>query len=94
MNCPLAPENYEFYRFTKEANKKVWERTQLAILKQLPTHFKANHEKGVGTLFPRVPAPLHPCTSRYFLNLPARAALLRSKITFWFLTNKSLDREE
>jgi len=41
--------------------KKVWERIQkIAILKQLPTHFKAKREKGVGTPFPRVPAPLHP----------------------------------
>jgi len=42
--------------------KEVWERTQkLAIFMQIPTHFKAKHEKGVGTPFPRVPAPLHPC---------------------------------
>jgi len=41
--------------------KEVWERTQkIAILKQLRTHFKAKHKKGVGTLFPRVSAPLHP----------------------------------
>jgi len=42
--------------------KEVWERTKkkLAILKQLRTHFKAKHEKGVGTLFPGVPVPLHP----------------------------------
>jgi len=33
---------------------------KLAILKQLRTHFKAKHEKGVETLFPRVRAPLHP----------------------------------
>jgi len=33
--------------------KKVWERIQkIAILKQLPNHFKAKCEKGVGTLFP------------------------------------------
>jgi len=32
-------------------------------LKQLQTHFKAQHEKGVGTPFPRVPAPLHPWLS-------------------------------
>jgi len=38
----------------------LWERThKTAILKQLQTHFKA--KKGVGTPFPRVPAPLHPC---------------------------------
>jgi len=30
---------------------------KLAIIKQLGTHFKEKHEKGV----PRVPAPLHPC---------------------------------
>jgi len=35
---------------------------KLANLKQLQTHFKAKHEKGVGTPFPRVPAPLHPCS--------------------------------
>jgi len=28
---------------------------KIAILKQLPTHFKANREKSVGTPFPRVP---------------------------------------
>ena len=33
---------------------------KIAILKQLKTHFKAKREKGVGTPFPRVPAPLHP----------------------------------
>jgi len=33
---------------------------KLATLKQLRTRFKAKHEKGVGTPFPRVPAPLHP----------------------------------
>jgi len=31
-----------------------------AFLKQLQTHFKAKHEKGMVTPFPRVPAPLHP----------------------------------
>jgi len=41
--------------------KEVWERIQkLAILKQLQSYFKAKREKGVRTLFPRVPAPLHP----------------------------------
>jgi len=41
--------------------KKVWERTKnLANLKQLQTHFKTKLEKGVGTQFHRVPAPLHP----------------------------------
>jgi len=41
--------------------KKLWERIQkIAILKQLQTHFKAKREKGVGTPFPHVPAPLHP----------------------------------
>jgi len=40
----------------------VWNAPKkLAILKQLQIHFKAKHEKGVGTPFPRVPAPLHPC---------------------------------
>jgi len=29
-------------------------------LKQLQSHFKAKREKGVGTPFPRVPAPLQP----------------------------------
>jgi len=33
---------------------------KLAILKQLQIKFKAKHGKGVGTPFPRVPAPLHP----------------------------------
>jgi len=47
------------------AKKKVWERSQkLALLKQLQTHFKAKHGKGVGTPLPRVPAPLHPCMYR------------------------------
>ena len=41
--------------------RKVWEGIQkIAILKQLPSHFKAIREKGVGTPFPRVPNPLHP----------------------------------
>jgi len=36
--------------------KKVSERTQkLAIFKELRTNLKAKHEKGVGTLLPRVP---------------------------------------
>jgi len=44
--------------------KKVWERIQkIDILKQLQTHFNAQREKGVGTPFPRVPAPLHPCAT-------------------------------
>jgi len=30
---------------------------KIAILKQLKTLFKAKREKGVGTPFPRVPAP-------------------------------------
>jgi len=39
----------------------MWERTKkLAILKQLQIYFKAKYEKGIGTPFPRVPAPLHP----------------------------------
>jgi len=43
------------------ANKKVWERIQkIASLKQLQIHFKTKREKGVGTPFPRVPAPQHP----------------------------------
>jgi len=43
--------------------KTVCERTpKIAILKHLQTHFKAKREKGVGTPFPRVPAPLHPCS--------------------------------
>jgi len=43
--------------------KEVWKRTQkLTILKHLRTHFKAKHEKGVGTPFPRVPAQLNPCS--------------------------------
>jgi len=36
--------------------KKVWELNQ----KQIPTHFKAKPEKGVGTPFSRVLAPLYP----------------------------------
>jgi len=44
------------------ANKKdVGTHPKKAILKQLQTHFEAKREKGVGTPFPRVPAPLHPC---------------------------------
>jgi len=43
--------------------KEVRERTQkLAISKQLQTHYKAKFEKGVGTPFPRVLAPLHTCS--------------------------------
>jgi len=33
---------------------------KIAVLKHLQCHFKAKREKGVGTPFPRVPAPLHP----------------------------------
>jgi len=45
------------------ANKNVWQHIQkIAILKQLQTHFKTKREKGVGTSFPHVPAPLHPWT--------------------------------
>jgi len=41
--------------------KKVWERIQKsAILKHLPTHFKAKREKGVGTPFPSVPSHYTP----------------------------------
>jgi len=45
--------------------KKVWEvgnaPKNLAILKQLKTHLKIKHEKGVGRPFPRVTAKLHHC---------------------------------
>jgi len=41
----------------------------IAILKQLQTYFEAKHEKRVGTLFPRVPAPLHSSISYPFPNL-------------------------
>jgi len=40
-----------------------------AILKQIPTHFKAKREKGVGTPFPRVPAPIHPWTLNRWIFL-------------------------
>jgi len=47
----------------------VWERIQkIANLKQLQTHFKAKRENGVGTPFPRVPAPLHHCISHKSLR--------------------------
>jgi len=38
-------------------------------------HFKPTHEKGVGTPFPRVPAPLHPGEhqARNQLGTPGRA---------------------
>jgi len=43
------------------ANKKgVGTHPKIAILKQLQSYFKAKRGKGVRTLFPRVPAPLHP----------------------------------
>jgi len=49
----------------------------LAILKQLQTHFKTKHEKGVGRPFPRVPAPLHPCyQSRLLLHRVGILAVL------------------
>jgi len=38
--------------------KNVWECFQKNS-QQLQTHFKAKREKGEGTPFPRVPAPLH-----------------------------------
>jgi len=34
---------------------------KIPIFKQLQTHFEKKHEKGVGTPFQRVPAPLVPC---------------------------------
>jgi len=37
---------------------------KLGILKQPQTHLKAKHEKVVGTPFPRVPSPPHPCPVR------------------------------
>jgi len=42
-----------------------------AIVKQLQTHFKENHEKYVGTPFPCVPAPLHPCMYEIVFNKSA-----------------------
>jgi len=57
-------KNWSPHRLLKQgcsADKKVWERIQkFAILKQVPAHFKAKHEKGVATPFPRVPVQLHP----------------------------------
>jgi len=61
--------------------KKLWERIQkIAILKELQTHFKAKREKGVGTPFPRVPAPLQPWLQRY------RAETARSTAPLSFAT--------
>jgi len=62
--------------------KKVWERSKkTAILKQLRTHFKAKHEKGAGTQFPRVPAPLHLWIFSVFISAvrPTRHKLARKK---------------
>jgi len=42
-----------------ELKKGVGTPPRIAILKQLQTHFITKREKGVGTPFPRVPAPLH-----------------------------------
>jgi len=39
--------------------------TPTVVPTQLPTHFEAKHEKGVGTPFPRVPAPLHSCSLKH-----------------------------
>jgi len=48
--------------------KKVWQRIQkISLLKQLPTHFKAKREKGVGTPFSRIPAPLPPDPHTFFM---------------------------
>jgi len=41
---------------------------KLAILKQLQTHFKAKLQKGVGTLFPSIPAPPHPWKYEYIAH--------------------------
>jgi len=58
--------------------KKLLEHTQkLAILNQLQIHFKAKHEKGVGTPFPRVPAPLIPCLSG---NLPKQKPPIKASV--------------
>jgi len=62
--------------------KGVGTHHKIAILKQLPTHFKAKRVKGVGTLFPRVPPSLHPDVSigshrkSYFNKKSLRKALL------------------
>jgi len=51
----------------------------IAILKQLQTHFKAKCEKDVGTPFPRVSAPLHLCSYLYIAicspSFPARGII-------------------
>jgi len=49
--------------------KRVWEHTQKSShFKTASTDFKAKHEKGVGTPFPRVPAPLYNCLHIILFN--------------------------
>ena len=75
----------------------------MAILKQLESHFKAKHEKGVGTPFPRVPAPLHPCSLvafnllvcslvvavyRYYFNVHLKLLTYRKNSLYWTRLHK------
>jgi len=49
---------------TKKCGKWGTHLEKLAILKQLQIHFKAKHEKGVGTPFPLASTRLHPWVKR------------------------------
>ena len=57
----------------RNASKKI---AILKQLKQLPAHFKAKREKGVGTPLPRVHAPLHPWANAAKCNA--------SNVTSWY----------
>jgi len=63
------------------------------ILKQLQTHFKVKHEKGVGTAFPRVRAPLHPdIVPTFFTTITTHNSLIMWKSDIWTYTTRHVGR--
>jgi len=72
------------------ANKKgVGTHPNIAILKQLQSHFKGKREKGVGTPFPRVPIPLHPCPCPKIFWSSLRIKTFRPIYHFLFMPSKN-----
>jgi len=55
FSCGLLCSTVRLNQGCSAEKKGVGTHQKIAILKQLPTHFKAKREKGVGTPFPRVP---------------------------------------
>jgi len=74
---------------------------KIAILKQLQTHFKTKREKGVGTPFSRIPAPLHPRNiyssmwTFYFLSTLAvfNTSLVQRKTKTWKNQEKKFEHK-